>query len=83
MLRDQLATFIRQNLLHDASQPLGPDDSLIDSGIVNSMGLLRLVSFIEQQTGVRIPDTMITPDNFESIAAIDAAVQQARGKATA
>lgn len=83
MLRDQLATFIRQNLLHDASQSVGPDDSLIDSGIVNSMGLLRLVTFIEQQTGVRLPDTMITPDNFETIGAIEAAVERARGKATA
>lgn len=79
MLSTELATFIRQNLVRDG-QSVGPDDSLIDSGIVNSMGLIRLVNFIEQQTGVRIPDTMITPDNFETITAIEQTVNEVRAK---
>lgn len=79
MLSTELATFIRQNLVRDG-QTVGPDDSLIDSGIVNSMGLIRIVNFIEQQTGVRIPDTMITPDNFETIVAIEQTVNEVRAK---
>ena len=79
MLSTELATFIRQNLTRDA-QNIAPDDSLIDSGIVNSMGLIRIVNFIEQQTGVRIPDTMITPDNFETINAIESTVDEARSR---
>ena len=79
MLSTELATFIRQNLVRDG-QTVGPDDSLIDSGIVNSMGLIRIVNFIEQQTGVRIPDTMITPDNFETIGAIEQTVNEVRSK---
>ena len=79
MLRTELATFIRQNLVRDG-QAVGPEDSLIDSGIVNSMGLIRIVNFIEQQTGIRIPDTMITPDNFETIGAIEQTVNEVRAK---
>lgn len=80
MLRTELARFIQQDLLHDSATTVTPDESLIDSGIVNSMGLLRLVSFIETQTGVRIPDTMITPDNFETITAIEQVVTDLRAR---
>lgn len=42
------------------------------------MGLIRLVSFIETQTGVRIPDAMITPDNFETFTAIERTIAEVR-----
>jgi acyl carrier protein len=79
MLRDDLVTFIEKNLLRDQATTIGPEDSLIDSGIINSMGLIQLVTFIETRTGVRIPDTLITPDNFETVAAIEQTVEEARG----
>ena len=78
MLRNDLTKFIQENLLQKDPTPIGPEDSLIDSGIINSMGLIRLVTFIETRTGVHIPDAMITPDNFETVTAIERTIDEVR-----
>jgi len=80
MLSTELMKFVEENLLRDGTTKIGPDDSLIDSGILTSMGLIRLVTFIEQRTGVRIPDSMITPDNFDTITAIERTVEEVRAQ---
>jgi acyl carrier protein len=78
MLRNELTKFIQDNLLRNDPTAIGPEDSLIDSGIMNSTALIRLVSFIENRTGLRIPDAMIIPDNFETVTAIEQTINQVR-----
>jgi acyl carrier protein len=50
---------------------LTPDFHLIENGVLDSMGIFQLVTFLEDQLGVEIDDEDLVPDNFESIAAID------------
>jgi acyl carrier protein len=49
---------------------LRDDDSLLDSGILDSFGIMTLLSFIEQEYGVEVPAEDIEPENFESVTAI-------------
>jgi acyl carrier protein len=49
---------------------VGDDESLVDSGIVDSLGVFQLVAFLEETFGLRIADEDITPENFGSIVAI-------------
>jgi acyl carrier protein len=46
---------------------LDPDASLISSGIVDSLALLRLISFLEERFGVTVEDDEVVPDNFETL----------------
>ena len=55
-----------------------PDQSLLDSGILDSLALLRLISFLEDQYQITIEDGEVTPDNFESIATIKTFLEQKR-----
>jgi acyl carrier protein len=48
------------------------DESLIKSGILDSLALLRLVVLIEQHYGVTVGDGELIPDNFETISRIKA-----------
>jgi acyl carrier protein len=50
---------------------IGEDDDLIDSGVIDSLGIFQLVAFLEERFGVAIGDEEITPENFGSIAAIE------------
>ncbi len=50
---------------------LGDDEDLIDSGVVDSLGIFQLVAFLEERLGVAIADSEITPDNFGTIARIE------------
>ena len=50
---------------------LDDDDDLVESGVVDSLGIFQLVAFLEEQFGIAIADTEITPDHFGTIARIE------------
>ncbi len=58
---------------------LGDDEDLIDSGVVDSLGVFQLVAFLEEHFRVAIADSDITPDNFGTIERIERLVA-ARGR---
>ncbi len=64
--------FIVDELLMDGRSELSPEDSLIDSGILNSLSLLRLVGFIEDRIGVTVDDDELVPEHFQTIRDITA-----------
>lgn len=60
--------YILNNLLAESGRTeIGLDESLISSGILDSMIVLQLVAFIEDQFGITVEDEELTPDNFETI----------------
>lgn len=68
---ERLRTFIQTEIIGDpGASPPGNDDALLERGIIDSMGLFRLVSFIEQEFGVALPDTSLVPKNFSSVSSI-------------
>ena len=54
---------------------VGPHDSLLDSGIIDSLGTLEVVEFLENDFGVQVTDEEMVADHFESIEAIAQFVQ--------
>jgi len=60
--------FIEKNFLvkRDAAG-VGRDESLLESGLIDSLAIFMLVSFLEKQFGVNIADEDIVPGNFETI----------------
>jgi acyl carrier protein len=70
-VRRQMSAFIEDNFLYlkpDAT--LSPDDDLLKTGVVDSLGFVEVVEEVEARWGVSIQDVEITEDNFGSIAAI-------------
>ena len=56
----ELATDIRIKNLSD-------DDSLLESGIIDSMAVVQLMTFIEEKYMIKISDEELVPENFETI----------------
>ena len=50
---------------------LADDEDLIDSGVLDSLGIFQLVAFLEERFGVAIADTEITPENFATLERIE------------
>jgi len=76
-----LEEFIVRNIMvSDGDVSLSWDDSLIASGIVDSLGILRLVAFIEENFSVVVDDTEVVPENFETINAMSSLVQRKRSE---
>ena len=67
---------VEEIMIGDARTKIEPDQSLLDSGILDSLALLRLISFLEDQYNVTIEDGEVTPENFESISTITTFLEQ-------
>jgi acyl carrier protein len=60
--------YISRELVQDpALLPLADDISLLESGILDSLSLLRLVVFLEERFGVTMGDADLLPENFASV----------------
>lgn len=70
--------FIKQRFPLASSKELTPELSLLDSGIVDSLGVLDLVAFIEEQFGIEAQDEDLVPENFDSIDALTRFVNERR-----
>jgi acyl carrier protein len=51
-------------------------DNLLDQGVIDSIRLLRLVTFIEETYGITVPDEMMTVDHFRSLETIASFIAQ-------
>ena len=52
-----------------------PEESLFESGLLDSFTLTDLVTALESEFALRIPDSDLTPQKFDSIAQIEAYIQ--------
>ncbi len=67
--------FIRREIAPDCGDAdIGDDASLLNSGILDSFGIMTLLSFIEDSFDVKIPVDQIEPANFETVASISSLV---------
>ena len=65
-LEETLQHYIRHELLN-GQHDLTTDDNLLTDGMVDSIGMVRLIGFIEENFGVEIPPEDFTIENFETI----------------
>lgn len=79
-VQSALLDFIQRELAIGRRQPIEAEDDLFTSGILDSLGVLQMVLFIEEQFGVKVPDEDVVFENFQSVAAIDAYLSRKKGE---
>lgn len=72
-VRDRIRQFIQDSFFVDEVED---DQSFLSTGVVDSLGIMQLVAFVEAEFGLRVPDTDLVPENFDSIGRIAAYVQR-------
>ncbi len=65
--------FLVSNFLFGRSEQLADNDSLLGS-VVDSTGILELISFLERQFSITVRDEDVLPENLDSIKSITAYV---------
>lgn len=81
--REEIRSFVASNFLFGQDTPLGDEDSLLDQGIVDSTGVLELVSFLEMRFGIKVQDSDLVPENLDSIGNVARFVERTLGSAGA
>lgn len=66
--KSKIRTFIKNNFMLGAdSGNFSDDDSFLEKGIIDSTGVLELVSFVEETFSIKVNDEELIPDNLDSI----------------
>ena len=67
----EIRAFIVSNFLFgQGGEAVTNDQSFLESGIIDSTGLLELVSFVEQHYGISVGDRELVPENLDSLSNI-------------
>lgn len=68
---ERLREFIVENFLYTRREAeVGVDESLIQEGLIDSMGVIELITFVEDEFGIKIGDDDVTEENLGTIAAL-------------
>jgi acyl carrier protein len=78
--KDKIREFIQEAAQGKGLELANDDESLTDIGVIDSLVIFRLVSFLEDNFGIRIADEQIVNENFRSINAIDSFVSDRLGE---
>jgi acyl carrier protein len=72
--------FITTNFYAGESFVLSDDTSLLDSGLIDSTGVLELISFVEAEFHITIDDLEVVPENLDSLSRLVAFIERKRGE---
>jgi acyl carrier protein len=79
-LQHEIRAFIVENFLFgQESKPLGNDESFLESGIIDSTGVLELVGFLEDRYQITVEDDELVPANLDSVDRLVGFVTRKRG----
>lgn len=77
-IKERLRAFIAQQLLKGDDAGLDEQTPLLELGIVDSMGIMELTTYVEKEFGVAIPNAELSATNFGSIDALSRLVLRLR-----
>jgi acyl carrier protein len=72
-VRDRVRRFIQDSFLVD---DFSDADSFLTTGIIDSLGVMQLVTFVEAEFGIRVADQDLVPENFDSVERVSAFVER-------
>ena len=74
--KTKVREFIVENFLFGSANGLKDDTSFLDEGIIDSTGVLELVTYIEEEFSIQVEDEELIPENLDSISNVVKYVQQ-------
>lgn len=75
-IETKIRQFLAENFILSAQvDQLGPDESFLENGVIDSTGILELIFFVEDQFRIEIDTSEVLPENFDSINRLTAYIQ--------
>ena len=74
-----LAIIIIENFIFEEDKNLKEDTSFLENGIIDSTGILELVTFLEETFEIEVEDEELVPENLDSIANVVQYIQTKLG----
>jgi len=78
--QQRIHEFMTTNFYVPTGMELTSTTSFLDMGLIDSTGVLEVVSFLEREFAITVEDSELVPENLDSIANVSAFVDRKRGK---
>lgn len=75
-VRQQIKTFIVNNFFFGKEGNLKDSDSFLDTGVIDSTGVLELIAYLDEEFGLKVADEELVPENLDSIDNVTAFVER-------
>jgi acyl carrier protein len=75
-IQERVRAFVLDNYYVSDPASLADSDSLLETGVVDSTGMLEIILYIEAEFGIAVGDRDTTPQNLETISRIAAFVER-------
>ncbi|MFA6146770.1 MAG: acyl carrier protein [bacterium] len=69
-INELIKEFIITNIVSNNNTNISDKDSLIDSGIIDSLGILKLLGFLEEKFSIELQGDELVPESFDSVESI-------------
>ncbi len=73
---ERIRKFIIEHIPKARQLEIQDDEQLLENGLLDSLGILDVVTYLEEEFGISVSDDELTPDNFQSIRTMFVYVQQ-------
>ena len=70
----QLAIFLAEKILKQPKRKIAADEALLSTGLVDSFSLMDVALYVEDTFGVRIEDTELNADTFDTLTQLAALI---------
>jgi acyl carrier protein len=75
-VKSQLAQFVIENFLYGKANGFSTSDSFLESGVIDSTGMVELIFHLENEYGIHIEDSELVPENLDSVDRLAAFVER-------
>jgi acyl carrier protein len=73
---DRIREFVLKHFPLARKKGIKPDDKWLETGLLDSLGILDLVHFLEEEFSIHVADEELLPENFQSLDAVAAFVEK-------
>ncbi len=77
-IKSTVRKFIVDNFLFGVDDAFGDDTSFLDEGIIDSTGVLELVTFLEETYEIAVGDEDLVPENLDSVSNVASYIMRAK-----
>ena len=78
---EKLRQYMEKNFPLFSLQDVSMSDDLIEKGIIDSLGYLEIINYVEDKFDITVKDSEVTPENFQSIDTIASYIQNRLSRA--
>lgn len=79
----EVREFLRDTLFISDADILSDDDSFLEQGVLDSMGILHLIAFVEEKYGIHAEDRELVTDNWDSVSRMSRYIRSKLGSTEA